>query len=220
MVEVIPVLDIRGGVAVSGRSGNREEYTPLQTVFAWSTDPVEIAKNLPFKRLYVADLDGVVEGNPDITTLRRLAELKEVMIDPGVRVPSDLDLFDNLDCGIVLGTETIKGPEVIREALKRFGGRVLVSIDIKEGRVLSGFLPGDPVESFEVLAGLGVSRFIFLNISAVGTQSADLSFIKDLNKAGEIILGGGITREDLPTVEESGVDGVLVGTALHKGLWK
>lgn len=219
MVEVIPVLDIRGGQAVSGRSGKREEYAPLQTVFAESSNPVIIAKNIPFKRLYVADLDGVVEGVPGIATLRRLAGLKEIMIDPGVRMPGDLDLFDEVDSGIVLGTETVKGPEVIREALRRFGERVRVSIDIKEGRVLSGFLPGDPLESYEALQELGLSRVIFLNISAVGTEEADFSFIKDLNKAGEILLGGGITCEDLPVIEESGVNGVLVGTALHKGRW-
>ncbi|RMF91374.1 MAG: hypothetical protein D6733_01295 [Methanobacteriota archaeon] len=218
MIEVIPVLDIRGGVAVSGRSGNREAYAPLQSVFSDTPDPVEIAGNLPFRRLYVADLDGIVEGRPDLKTLTLLTALKRTMIDLGVRGSEDLDIFGDLDCDIVLGTETVKDREVIVEALERYGARVIVSIDIKDGQVLSGSLPSEPGAAYDSLAEAGVKRFILLNISAVGTMKPDLTFIKDLNKTGEILLGGGITERDLGMLDVLGVDGALIGTALHKGL--
>ena len=218
MVEVIAVLDIRGGVAVAGKSGRREEYKTLKTVFSESSNPVEIAASLPYPRLYVADLDGITSSRPDIELIKSLSKLKDLMVDLGVRGADDLNFFTNMDCDIVLGTETVTGMEVITEAIQRFGGgRVIVSIDMKNGAVLSSFLPSHPVDAYEVLAAAGVGRVIFLDISSVGTGKSDYLFIKDLNKAGEILLGGGITAEDFGWLKGSPVDGVLVGTAMHRG---
>jgi len=50
-MELIPVLDLQGGKAVSGKSGRREEYTELETVFTPSSDPLEISRALPSRRL-------------------------------------------------------------------------------------------------------------------------------------------------------------------------
>jgi phosphoribosylformimino-5-aminoimidazole carboxamide ribotide isomerase len=217
MVEIIPVLDLRGGVAVSGRSGNRETYRPLQTVFSGGSDPVEIAGRLPFSRLYVADLDGIVDQMPDLNILKSLSEIKRIMVDLGVRGLKDLQMFDDLSCDIILGTETVTEANVITEALKRFGSRVIVSIDIKDGLIMPSFLPKSPSDTYYCLLDLGVERIIFLDISAVGTKKSDFLFIKDLNKTVEILLGGGITKKDIDAMDEIGVDGVLVGTALHNG---
>ncbi len=218
MVEIIPVLDIRGGVAVAGKSGNREEYRPLETVFAGGSDPAAIASALPYPRLYVADLDGIVTGRPDIGTLKSLSQLKDLMVDLGVRDAYDLQLFSDLSCDIVLGTETVSEMRVITEAIRRFGvGRIIVSLDIKMGAVLSDFLQHHPQNAYDMLSAVGVRRVIFLDISMVGTGKSDYRFIKNLNKAGEIILGGGITAEDFGWLKRAPVDGVLVGTALHRG---
>jgi phosphoribosylformimino-5-aminoimidazole carboxamide ribotide isomerase len=217
MVEIVPVLDIRGGVAVSGRSGNRETYRPLQTVFSEGSNPIEIAENLPFSRLYVADLDGIVGERPDTKKLKNLSEITNVMADIGVREYEDLQVFRELKCDIILGTETVSGVNIINDALKQFGRRIIVSIDIKDGFVLSSFLPKRPADAYYSLTDLGVERIIFLDISAVGTGKSDFSFIKDLNKPGEILLGGGIAKKDIRSMEELNVEGVLVGTALHKG---
>jgi phosphoribosylformimino-5-aminoimidazole carboxamide ribotide isomerase len=219
MVEVIPVLDIRGGISVCGKSGLRESYSPLNSIFSSDADPIVIAKSLPFDRLYVADLDGIEQENPDVKTLKLISESRRVMIDLGVKKIGDLTVFHELNSDIILGTETIENANVIHEALRLFGDRVLVSIDVKEGRVLSRFLSVDPKEAYYFLVENGVKRIIFLNISAVGTEKSDFDFINNLNKTGEILLGGGITKKDLEYMERIKVDGVLVGTALHKGLW-
>ena len=60
MIKKIPVLDLKDGQAVSGKSGLRDTYQPLQTVFAPSSNPVEIAQGLKLNgadELYIADLD-------------------------------------------------------------------------------------------------------------------------------------------------------------------
>jgi len=218
MVEIIPVLDIQGGEAVAGKSGNRDEYMPLKTVFSNSSNPVEIASALPCHRLYVADLDGITTGQPDIEMIKSLSKLKDVMVDLGVRGAGNLQFFEDIGCTVVLGTETISGIDVITEAISRFGAKqVIVSIDIKNGGVLSDFLPSPPLDAYRLLVAAGVEHVIFLDISSVGTGKSDYGFIKDLNKAGEILLGGGITAADFGWLEQAPVDGVLVGTALHSG---
>lgn len=220
MVEIIPVIDIRDGQAVSGRSGDRENYKPLRSVFADSADPVEIAKGLPFSRLYVADLDGVMHGSPDMPLLRRLDKFKALLVDAGIRNTDDLRWFNGLKADMVLGSETLQGPVVLEKALKDHGDRVVLSIDIMDGKVLSHFFPTDPVECYYEALALGVRRVLFLDISAVGTCETSFPFIKDLNKLGEILLGGGISEEDLANPDWSLVDGVLIGTALHNGRLK
>ena len=65
MLEIIPVIDLMNSVAVSGKSGNRSTYTPLQTIYASSSDPMEIATSLKranAKEMYIADLD-LIERN-------------------------------------------------------------------------------------------------------------------------------------------------------------
>ncbi len=218
MVEIIPVIDIRGGLAVSGRSGDREKYSPLKSVFSDDPDPLKIASSLPFERLYVADLDGIMEGRPDFETLKRLSILKKTLIDIGVREIEDLKLFDEIDCEVILGSETVKSMGLILESMKRLGERMIFSIDIKGNRVLSNFLPENPADAYMELVSIGVKRIIFLNISAVGTEKADFSFIKDLNMSVEILVGGGITEKDLKYMADRRIDGALVGTILHKGL--
>ncbi len=218
MIEVIPVLDIRGGVAVSGKSGKRHEYTPLKTVYHQTSDPVEIASAIPCKRLYIADLDGITRQKPDIETIKKIASSKDIMVDLGVRTPADLETFHQISCQIILGTETLADMNTLTEALEIFGSRIVVSIDIKEGEVLSPFLPSSPHETYDTVTQAGVEEFIFLDITSVGTLKNDFSFIKDLNKTSKILVGGGITSKDLKKLERMKVDGALVGTALHKGL--
>jgi phosphoribosylformimino-5-aminoimidazole carboxamide ribotide isomerase len=220
MVEVIPVVDIRNGTAVSGKSGDRENYQPLQSIYSNDSDPIKIAENLPFKHLYIADLDGIVYQRPDLKILKKLSNIKSTMIDLGVRESEDLNFFKDLNSDIVLGTETLREPGTISKAIELFDNRVIVSVDIKNGEVLSPFLSVKSLEAYNIVIELGVKKVLFLNISAVGTKNSDFSFLKDINKSCEIILGGGIIKKDFEAMEKIKVDGVLVGTALHKGLWK
>ncbi len=181
---------------------------------------MEIAKSLPFQKLYVADLDGIVRGKPDRATLMEINKFRNLIADIGIRNERDLNIFKDLSSGVVVGTETAESPGVFKKALEMYGSqRVYASIDLKDGEVLSLFLSKIPLKAYSSLIEIRLIKTIFLNISSVGTQESDFSFIKDLNKTGEILLGGGITKKDLGYLERKGIDGVLVGTALHKGLW-
>ena len=217
-MEVIPVIDIMGGIAVSGKSGRRDEYTSLETVFADSPDPVEIAKNLPYKRLYTADLDGIMKGTPNIDLLEELCKIKNIMVDAGIKNIDDYGRISHIDAEVILGSETLQDLETL-EAIKK-EAEVVVSIDIKNGKLMSPFLPDDPLDAFNLLKNK-IKRFIVLNISSVGTLSSDFSILeKFILPDVEIYYGGGIKKEDIEKLKKMGVSGVLVGTALHKGFFK
>lgn len=216
-MEIIPVIDIMNGIAVSGKSGRREGYTELKTVFADSCDPVEIAKNLPFKRLYVADLDGIMKGAPNIKMLEELSRIRQLMVDVGIRNLSDYNRISHLDADIIVGSETLRDFETL-ETISRGRQSIVFSIDIKDREVMSPFLSRDPIETFELLAGR-IKRFIVLNISSVGTLSADFSLLEKLKIPDvEVYYGGGIKKENINELKKIGVSGVLMGTALHRGL--
>lgn len=95
-MQVIPVIDVRGGVAVAASRGDRARYRPLETPLAASPDPVAVALGLkslfPFPTLYVADLDGIEGRGVDAATQTRLAEAwpgQEIWIDDGTAGSDD-----------------------------------------------------------------------------------------------------------------------------------
>lgn len=215
-MEIIPVLDIMGGKAVAGRSGRRQEYRDLKTVFADSSDPLVIAEALPHPRLYVADLDGIMKGKPDYSLLEKLGRVKKLMVDVGVRDYEDYRRMKTLGVEVIIGTETLRDSRAIKRMAEG-----IVSIDLRDGNVLSQQRRFEsPGEAFDYFRGYGFSRFIFLDISAVGTLTGNrFDFLKGIDFGGaEIMAGGGIVAGDIPVLENMGIHGVLVGTALHKGL--
>ncbi|MFQ5974830.1 MAG: HisA/HisF-related TIM barrel protein [Candidatus Hydrothermarchaeales archaeon] len=216
-MEIIPVIDIMDGTAVSGKSGVRKEYSPLKTIFCKSSDPVVVASSIPSKSIYIADLDGIMKRIPDYKTLEKLGKIKEILVDVGVRDYVDLRGASKLRCDIILGTETLEGIDVLIKGVEKFQDRIIVSIDIKSKKVLSKFLPQAPINAYKVLRA-HCKRFIFLDITSVGTlRGSRFDYLEDVTKDAEIMVGGGIRKEDLPKLEEMGVDAVLIGTALHKG---
>jgi phosphoribosylformimino-5-aminoimidazole carboxamide ribotide isomerase len=221
--KIIPVLDIMHGKAVHAVRGERHRYRELKSVFAKSSSPVEIARNLPYPELYVADLDAIMRRSPNLEILEKLASLKKVLLDYGVRTQDDLELASQLGCIPVVGTETAQSVEVFEVGVARWGDELFASLDVKDGEVLSPFLPASPIDAFKVLKKVGVRRIIYLDLSRVGTlNSVPWETLKKINKKKKektrLYAAGGIKKEDLPRLESLGVSGVLIGTALHQGM--
>ncbi len=88
MLEIIPVIDLMNSVAVSGKSGNRSEYTPLKTIYASSANPVEIASSLKLagaKEMYIADLNFIErDGSHNINEINDVNRILPVIADIGV----------------------------------------------------------------------------------------------------------------------------------------
>ena len=91
-MRIIPVLDLKGGVAVHAVRGRREDYTPVRSVLAGSADPVALARAfstaLGCRECYVADLDAIAGRGDHEITIRTIAELGLVVwLDAGTTTP-------------------------------------------------------------------------------------------------------------------------------------
>jgi phosphoribosylformimino-5-aminoimidazole carboxamide ribotide isomerase len=231
IVKIIPVIDVLGGIAVHAVRGRRKEYRPLKSVLCASTDPLDVAvafKTLGFDELYVADLDAISGGKPSFSLFKRIADKTglELMVDAGVmNLKTAEEVLDSGVSKVIIGTETLTRVNFVAEAVASFGSeRVVVSLDLKENRVLSGFELGmlaEPIKLLRKFQGMGVSQVIVLDLTKVGSrEGVNLPFLREVlrNIKAKVFVGGGVRDvKDLMELKTIGVFGVLVATALHSG---
>ncbi len=204
----MPVIDIRGGVAVHARRGRREEYAPLQP----TADPVAVATALCQRcgssTLYVADLDAIERGEPNLATLGALAAIADVWLDAGATAVSGVRR--------VIGTESLTDLP---------SGPLVLSVDLRDGRLISSRpeLEGrDATAAAPLAQALGVSELLVIDLALVGSGAGPpLAAVRALAAAlpgVEIYAGGGVRDDaDVHALEAAGATGALVATALHEG---
>src|SRR5262249_21171637 len=113
-MEIIPVLDLKQGAVVRARMGRRDEYRPIETPLAPTSDPVDVARGLlavhRFATLYVADLDAIAgrgDNDPELERLRAAFPQLTLWVDNGICDCRSAE--DWLAAGLgqlVLGSET------------------------------------------------------------------------------------------------------------------
>ncbi len=223
MIEVIPVLDLMHSIAVSGKSGEREDYRPLKTVFGDSFNPIEIALSLKregARRLYVADLDAIEARGSNIHLVKQMNHIIPVMFDFGVRDLKSFEIGLKIAWQVIVATETLKDIIELEAIFEKFPpSRIVVSIDTKDGRLYSRNLDLDLEELKDKIIELNPQEVILLDLTAVGTQKG---FNEKLLKRfqplrDKLIIGGGITTNNIPLISSNGIKKVLVGSALHQG---
>jgi phosphoribosylformimino-5-aminoimidazole carboxamide ribotide isomerase len=232
-MEIIPVLDLLDGHVVRGVGGQREVYRPIQSALVGSSRALDIAKTFRdqfgLTRLYVADLNAIQNQNPDLATIESLVAADfELMLDAGLtdhRRAQDL-----LDVGaesLIAGLETLPGPEALAILCQRMGSeRILFSLDLQSGLplgVTESWGGCDPVSLASQAVKCGIQRMIVLDLTGVGVGDgvSTLELCGQLRArypALELITGGGVRGvDDLRTLHEQGLDGVLVASSLHDG---
>jgi phosphoribosylformimino-5-aminoimidazole carboxamide ribotide isomerase len=220
---IIPVLDIKDGIAVSGKSGNRSTYKPLQTVFYPSSDPLEIARALldaGANQLYIADLDAIEGRNSNLDLVGEINQFIPVMLDCGANDIDSVSVALQVADKVIVATETLKNMDDLHGIFCRVNReQIIISIDLMDNKVLSKYMELDFNILMKNLEKLQPSQIILLDISKVGTEKGINWKLMDEFSGLEssIILGGGITGEDMSQLDKSSVDQVLVGTALHHG---
>jgi phosphoribosylformimino-5-aminoimidazole carboxamide ribotide isomerase len=230
-LKIIPVIDVLGGIVVHAVRGRRKEYQPLKSVLCTSTDPVDVAaalKALGFGELYVADLDAITERHQNFSLFKRIADETglELMVDAGVTsLKAAEEALDNDVSKVIIGTETLPSISFVAEAIESFGSeRVMISLDLMGGQVLSGFELGtlaEPISLLREFQDMGVFQIIVLDLTKVGSrEGVNLPFLREVlgNIKAKVFIGGGVRDiKDLIKLKEVGVFGVLVATALHSG---
>ena len=218
---IIPVLDLKNGIAVSGKSGKRETYKPLKTVFHKSASPEEIAKSLRDAgavRTYIADLDSIENRGSNFGVICKINKHIPVMLDCGAKNVSDVGKSLEVADKVIIATETLKNIGDLDSIFDKFDkNRLIISIDIKEGKIFSKYLNIDEKDFIQKIEELNPPEVILLDISQVGTEKGvNEKLIKKFLKL-PLIIGGGITSADINKLEKQGINKFLVGSALHNG---
>ena len=220
---IIPVMDLKNGEAVSGKSGKRETYTPLKTVFDKSSEPIAIARKLKksgFSQIYIADLDSIEGNSSNLQIAGEINQIIPVMFDPGIKNSVGLQkILDRVE-KVIVATETIENFDEMEAIFSNFPKENLVlSIDIKNGSVLGKHIKVDFNDLIKKIEEINPLEVILLDISRVGTENGvDHELIKSfIGLDTDLILGGGITLEDIIELQSLGLEYFLVGTALHSG---
>lgn len=242
-MRIIPVIDVMDGGVVRAIGGRRDEYRPLVSQLTVSTDPIAVAKALleatGAKELYVADLDAIRDPTADrslAATLTDAFPAIRVWVDPGIRTHADIARCawrNNL--GLVVGSETISGPETALHAGNEFAPDVWYSVDLFDGRWLGRWEPWREyglTESSDILAiaeaGLQTTGgdLLLLDLARVGKGTGTgterwVTLAKRRFAPRSLIVGGGVRDwDDVKRLEDAGADAVLVASALHDGQLK
>jgi phosphoribosylformimino-5-aminoimidazole carboxamide ribotide isomerase len=233
---VIPVIDLKGGMAVHAIGGRRDQYRPLRSVWQASGSPAAlgaaIRERLGLDSLYVADLDAIEGRSPHSEIYPRLtAERLDVWLDAGVGDVATLESFLGLvsqGVRIVVGLESVTGPLALGQIVDRLDpDRAILSLDMDDGtpRIARG-AAWSGTSSFEIAAeavGLGIRHLILLDLARVGTDrgvgTEDLLMrLQARYPAIAITVGGGIGGVDeVLRIRRLGASAVLVGSAIHDG---
>jgi phosphoribosylformimino-5-aminoimidazole carboxamide ribotide isomerase len=227
MFTIYPAIDLRGGKVVRLKEGDPARMT------SYSDNPAEMAKrwiDAGSTWLHVVNLDGAF-GESDNAN----RDVLEAILKFGVRVQfgggmRSLESIESaLSLGVsrvILGTIAIEQPEIVRDALTRFGAeRIAVGIDARDGLVRTrGWKDNSGVSALDLalqLTTFGLATVIFTDIRRDGLGSGlNIPATRALSeKSGlDVIASGGVhTIDDVKAAKDAGLAGCIIGRALYDG---
>lgn len=230
-MQLIPVLDLKGGQAVHAVRGQREQYHAVQGVLGSGDDPLALAAayhdRLGCPTCYVADLNAIAGyGPPHTGLLRNLASLGLILwVDAGISSPHQAWALARLGVTqVIIGSETLTTPEQLLALAAEFPpDQLALSVDLQNGvlRAPSGL--DTPHHLVALAAELGLKHVILLDLARVGAATGPpfdlLTSLQPHFPQLAFYAGGGVRhRADLETLAQANAAGALIATAFHRGL--
>ncbi|WP_343057333.1 HisA/HisF-related TIM barrel protein [Chthonobacter rhizosphaerae] len=217
-MRVIPVIDLKDGVVVRARAGDRASYRPIVSPLCRSASASDVVDGLfgvhPFEALYIADLDAI-EGRggnrPLAAALLKARPGLEIWLDEGAADAAMAAGAAAMGVRPVIGSESQTGPETLAAA----GPDAVLSLDFRDGFV--------GPEAILTTPSAWPRDVIVMTLARVGTDGgpdeARLSAVREAAGPGRRVFAAGGVRgeDDLVRLKAAGIAGALVATALHDG---
>ena len=225
-MNIIPAIDLIGGKAVRLVKGDYDKVT------VYSDDPAAVAESFEragAKYLHVVDLDGAKDGTTaNFETIKKIIERTNLSVEVGGGIRTLERVRQYIDIGVdrvIIGTAAVTDPDFLREAVKLYGEKIVVGVDIKDGFVaIKGWLEISELSCKEFckkLEALGVKTIICTDISKDGMMSGtNRELYRELYDEFElnIIASGGVSSmEDIAVLSNMGLFGAIVGKAIYTG---
>lgn len=223
-MNIFPAIDLFDGKAVRLLKGDYQKMT------VYSENPLEFAKdfeNSGAEFLHIVDLEGAKTGNtPNIGTIEKIVKNTSLFteVGGGIRTLETVEKYINIGVKrVILGTAAVNDEKFLISAVKKYGEKIAVGIDIKDGFVaikgwtdLSKFTP---FEFCEKMQNIGVKTVICTDVSKDGAmQGTNVGLYKEMSEKFNIniIASGGVSSiDDIKRLKNLEIYGAIIGKAYY-----
>lgn len=225
-MDIFPAIDISDGRVVRLQQGDYGQMTH------YTISPLDAARDFRSQGarfLHVVDLDGAKLGETtNFDTISQIASSCDLFMEVGGGIRDEECIRNYLEAGagrVILGTAALRQPQFLRDMVDKYGSRIAVGVDAREGKVaVSGWLDVTDVDSLDFckqLSDWGVRTVIYTDIATDGMLSGPnrevypkLTAIPRL----DIVASGGVTSlDDVIALRKSGCRAAIIGKALYSG---
>ncbi len=225
-MKLFPAIDLIEGKAVRLFKGDYAQMT------VYSENPIEIARDfeaLGAECIHLVDLEGAKNGDtPNFNIVKDIAQNTSLFTEIGGGIRS-IDVIERyLSAGVdrvILGTAAVKNPEFLEAALKEYGEKIAVGVDIKDGFVaIKGWTENSEYAFLpfcEKMQAMGVKTIICTDISKDGAmKGTNRELYKELSSRLSINItasGGVSSMEDIIALNKLELYGAIIGKAYYTG---
>ena len=224
-MELFPAIDLYGGKAVRLVHGDYAQMT------VFSDNPLSVAQDFiacGAKNIHIVDLEGAKDGTtPNLDLIGRIAACG-LFAEVGGGIRSEEIAQRYLDAGVsrvILGTAAVTDPALLERLVARFGEKIAVSVDLRDGfAAIRGWQEKSALSCDALckrLEDTGVRTVICTDISRDGAmRGTNRQLYSDLTaryRMNFIASGGVSSMEDVIALRDSGVYGAIIGKAYYTG---
>ena len=226
-MKIFPAIDIKDKKCVrlvKGDFDNKTEY---------KNSPVDQANSFKvhgFKNLHIVDLDGALTGETvNVDIVHEIVKKFNLKVEIGGGIRNFDSIKKYIDAGVdkvILGSAAIKDKKFLKEACKKFSGKIALGLDAKDGKLsVSGWKENSTKSTLDFLKEVndyGVSRLIFTDINRDGTKESpnfdETSKVASISNCPVIISGGVSSINDVIKARNmENIEGIIVGKAIYDG---
>jgi phosphoribosylformimino-5-aminoimidazole carboxamide ribotide isomerase len=222
---VIPAVDILEGKCVRLIRGDPKKS---KVYYDNPLEAAQLLENQGAELIHLIDLDAAIGSGQNIKTIKKILENVSVNVEigGGIRTLKKVDSLLKLGAyRVIFGTAAVQNPQLVEEVVSHYGSKsVAVAVDEKEGKVaVHGWKNHSEIDYLNLARSLeakGIGALIFTSISVDGTlkgpRMEKIVKLVEAVKVPVIASGGVATLKDVVELVETGVEGVVVGTALYE----
>lgn len=223
---IFPAIDLYGGKAVRLYKGDYQQMT------VYNDDPLSVARDFEAKGavwVHLVDLEGAKEGTtPNIGVVESIAKSTSLKceIGGGIRNMETVERYFAAGVSrVILGTAAVTDQAFLRAAVDKYGEKIAVGVDIKDGMVaIKGWIEKSEYDAFdfcEKMQKIGVKTIICTDISKDGAmKGANHALYRELSDKFDmqIVASGGVSSmEDVKKLASLDIYGAIIGKAYYTG---
>ena len=223
---IFPAIDLYDKKAVRLYKGDYQNMT------VYSENPIEIARDFELcgaTHIHMVDLEGAKDGTtPNIDIVKQVANETNLFVEigGGIRTMNTVDKYLSAGVGrVILGTAAVTDTEFLKEAVAKYGEKIAVGADVKDGYIaIKGWMEKSQITLEDFLSSMqeiGVKYIICTDISKDGAmRGTNLELYRELSQkySMNITASGGVSSlDDVKKLREMDIYGAIIGKAYYIG---